>query len=82
MFERRYFQVIEASTKCRFSSAVEQRFCNSARVIADSISTFNCVGFAGLPVLPLAYLIRPVVFRYVGFGANLRASSEAASAFS
>jgi hypothetical protein len=27
MFGRRYWQAIEASTKCRFSSAVEQRFC-------------------------------------------------------
>ena len=55
------------------SSAVAQRFCNSAWVISASISMSYCIGFAGLSTPSKIYLVRPVIFRRVEFGANLRA---------
>jgi hypothetical protein len=55
------------------SVTLAQRFCNSARVISASISMSDCVGFAGLPTPSKIYLVRPVIFRRVEFGANLRA---------
>jgi hypothetical protein len=48
-------------------------------VIAGSIATFDCVGFAGLSAPPQIYLVRPVMFRRVEFGANLRAKKRCAS---
>jgi hypothetical protein len=53
-----------------------QPFCNSAMVIAGSIGTFDCVGFAGLAALSQIYLVRPAIFRRVEFGANLRAKKR------